>query len=75
LKYCSVLELTTSVHIYTIAQGLTTYLPTSPHIPHMASAILFINQKGDEVMSRHYRTDISKTSIDNFKHKVGQHLL
>ena len=36
----------------------------------MASTIFFVNQKGDEVMSRQYRGDVSKASMDAFRHKV-----
>mmetsp|Transcript_15329 Transcript_15329/g.16072 ORF Transcript_15329/g.16072 Transcript_15329/m.16072 type:complete len:434 (+) Transcript_15329:28-1329(+) len=36
----------------------------------MASAIFMINQKGEPVVSRHFRTDITKTSIDSFRTKI-----
>lgn len=36
----------------------------------MASAVFFVNQKGDEVMARHYRGDVTKASMDAFRHKV-----
>jgi hypothetical protein len=35
----------------------------------MASCIMFCNQKGDEVVSRHYRNDVSKTAIDTFRYE------
>lgn len=36
----------------------------------MASTIFFVNQKGEEVVSRHYRNDITKTSMDAFRQKI-----
>eukprot|EP01035_Chromulina_nebulosa_P033386 gene33386-44705_t len=36
----------------------------------MASCIFFVNQKGEEVVSRHYRSDVSKVVIDLFRSKV-----
>mmetsp|Transcript_3750 Transcript_3750/g.5813 ORF Transcript_3750/g.5813 Transcript_3750/m.5813 type:complete len:434 (-) Transcript_3750:141-1442(-) len=36
----------------------------------MASAVFMINQKGEPVISRHFRTDIPKTSIDTFRNKI-----
>ena len=36
----------------------------------MASCIFFVNQKGEEVVSRHYRSDVSKIVIDLFRSKV-----
>jgi AP-2 complex subunit mu-1 len=36
----------------------------------MASTIFFVNSKGDEVVSRHYRTDVTKSSIDSFRSKI-----
>mmetsp|Transcript_14739 Transcript_14739/g.22223 ORF Transcript_14739/g.22223 Transcript_14739/m.22223 type:complete len:434 (+) Transcript_14739:120-1421(+) len=36
----------------------------------MASAVFMINQKGEPVISRHFRTDIPKTSIDSFRNKI-----
>jgi len=40
----------------------------------MASLILFVNQKGEEVVSRHYRSDISKAAIDAFRSQVSSHI-
>lgn len=37
----------------------------------MASTIFIVNQKGEEVVTRHYRGDISKSSIDAFCSKVS----
>jgi len=45
----------------------------------MASVVLFVNQKGEEVVSRSYRGDVSRSSIDAFRRKIiaskstGQH--
>lgn len=45
----------------------------------MASVVLFVNQKGEEVVSRAYRGDVSKSSIETFRRNViaskstGQH--
>eukprot|EP01031_Cornospumella_fuschlensis_P037732 gene37732-45840_t len=36
----------------------------------MASTVFFVNQKGDEVVSRHFRTDINRTAMDAFRSKV-----
>jgi hypothetical protein len=36
----------------------------------MASAVFFVNQRGEEIVSRHYRSDISRTSIDAFRSQV-----
>lgn len=36
----------------------------------MASTLIIINQKGEEVISRHYRSDIPKASIDAFRSKI-----
>eukprot|EP01038_Epipyxis_sp_PR26KG_P010784 gene10784-14480_t len=36
----------------------------------MASVIFFVNQKGDEVVSRHFRADVSKSSMDSFRSKI-----
>lgn len=36
----------------------------------MASSIILVNQKGEEVISRHYRSDIPKASIDAFCSKI-----
>ena len=36
----------------------------------MASTIFVVNQKGEEVISRHYRSDIPKASIDVFRSKI-----
>jgi len=36
----------------------------------MASTVFFVNSKGDEVVSRHFRTDVTKTSIDSFRNKI-----
>jgi AP-2 complex subunit mu-1 len=36
----------------------------------MASTIFFVNQKGDEIVSRHFRSDIPKSSMDSFRTKV-----
>eukprot|EP01040_Poterioochromonas_malhamensis_P021079 gene21079-25339_t len=36
----------------------------------MASTVFFVNSKGDEVVSRHYRADVTKSSIDSFRSKV-----
>lgn len=36
----------------------------------MASIVLFVNQKGEEVVSRSYRGDVSKSSIDAFRRKI-----
>lgn len=36
----------------------------------MASSIILVNQKGEEVISRHYRSDIPKASIDVFRSKI-----
>lgn len=36
----------------------------------MASAIFFVNQKGEEVVTRHFRSDIPKSSIDEFCKKI-----
>ena len=36
----------------------------------MASSLMFINMRGEEVMARHYRGGISKSATDNFRHKV-----
>lgn len=34
----------------------------------MASTIFFVNQKGDEVVSRHYRNDVAKSAMDAFRY-------
>lgn len=36
----------------------------------MASTVFFVNQKGDEVVSRHYRNDVSKAALDAFRNRV-----
>jgi AP-2 complex subunit mu-1 len=36
----------------------------------MASTIFFVNLKGDEVVSRHFRNDISKQAMDAFRNKI-----
>ena len=36
----------------------------------MASSIFFCSQKGEEIVSRHYRSDISKAAFDAFRNKV-----
>jgi len=36
----------------------------------MASTIFIVNQKGDEVMSRHYRNDVPKSAFDAFRNKI-----
>lgn len=36
----------------------------------MASSIFFVNQKGEEVVGRHYRNDISKSLMDSFRNKI-----
>eukprot|EP01035_Chromulina_nebulosa_P021319 gene21319-27623_t len=36
----------------------------------MASTIFIVNQKGDEVIARHYRFDITKSSMDTFRNKI-----
>lgn len=36
----------------------------------MASAIFIINQKGESLVARHFRSDISKTSCDAFRNQV-----
>jgi AP-2 complex subunit mu-1 len=36
----------------------------------MASAILFINQRGEEIISRHYRSDISKNATEAFRKEI-----
>lgn len=36
----------------------------------MASTLIIVNQKGEEVISRHYRSDIPKASIDAFRTKI-----
>ena len=36
----------------------------------MTSAVFFVNQKGDEIVARHYRNEISKASIDVFRNKI-----
>ena len=36
----------------------------------MASTVLIVNQKGDEIVARHYRNDIPKTALDTFRNKV-----
>lgn len=37
----------------------------------MASTVLFVNQKGEEVVARHFRNDVPRTAIDTFRNKVG----
>lgn len=45
----------------------------------MASVVLFVNQKGEEVVSRIYRGDVTRSSVEAFRRKViaskntGQH--
>ena len=36
----------------------------------MASAIFIFNQRGEEVIARHYRADIPKSSVDAFRSKI-----
>lgn len=36
----------------------------------MASCIFFANQKGDQLMTRHFRADISKMSVDGFRSRI-----
>ncbi len=36
----------------------------------MASAIFIVNQRGEEVMCRYYKNDITKASMDTFRNKV-----
>jgi AP-2 complex subunit mu-1 len=36
----------------------------------MASTIFVVNQKGEEVVARHYRSDIPKNAMDSFRAKV-----
>eukprot|EP01041_Mallomonas_annulata_P001485 gene1484-2855_t len=36
----------------------------------MASAIFFVNQKGEQLVSRHYRGDVSRISLDSFRSRV-----
>jgi len=36
----------------------------------MASTVFFVNQKGEEVVSRHFRTDVTKSSMDAFRNKI-----
>lgn len=36
----------------------------------MASVIFFANQKGEEVVSRHFRSDVSQSSVDSFRDKI-----
>lgn len=36
----------------------------------MASAFFIINQKGEPVIARHFRSDITKTSVDSFRTKI-----
>ena len=38
----------------------------------MSSTVLFINQKGEEVVARHFRNDVPRTAIDTFRNKVGE---
>ena len=39
----------------------------------MASTIFIVNQRGEEVVSRHYRGDIPKSAMDAFRHQVLKH--
>jgi len=36
----------------------------------MASVIFFVNQKGEEVVARHFRNDVTKGALDAFRDKV-----
>lgn len=36
----------------------------------MAAVIFIVNQRGDEVISRHFRGDVSKSSMDSFRNKI-----
>ncbi len=36
----------------------------------MASVIFFVNQKGEEVVARHFRHDVTKVALDAFRDKV-----
>ena len=38
----------------------------------MASTILFVNQKGEEVVARHFRNDVTRSAIDAFRNKVSE---
>lgn len=36
----------------------------------MASTIFLVNQRGEEVVSRHFRGDVTKSALDSFRSKV-----
>ncbi len=44
----------------------------SPTQFSMASAVFIINQKGEQLVTRHFRSDISNSSINAFRTQVPQ---
>ena len=43
---------------------------SAPYSKQMASAIFIFNQRGEEVIARHYRADVPKSSVDAFRSKI-----
>lgn len=58
------------VHYRLVREGVTTLRAPADPIVVMISAVLFVNTKGDVIISRYFRDDVTKLDADAFRLRV-----